>query len=69
MNEGVNPATNETIIPHVTFEEETTAHFISVGRGDPKRPGVSIQGYGMGWWRMSYQGHEVGGVSCYLIAI
>lgn len=49
--------TNKTIIPSSAFEEVTTVHSVVIGRG--YQPYFSIQGYGMGWTRKSYQGHEV----------
>lgn len=57
LNEGVEPASNKTIIPRSAFEEITTAHSIQAGK--PTIPEMSIQGYGLGWWRFSYQGHDV----------
>lgn len=56
MNEGVNPITNATIIPPIVFREMTTARTIVSGvpAGD-----MSILGYGMGWFRMSYRGYDV----------
>ncbi|EIW83776.1 beta-lactamase transpeptidase-like protein [Coniophora puteana RWD-64-598 SS2] len=55
LNEGVWD--NETIIPKDTFEKASTAYSISVGA--PAAPPYSISGYGMGWWRHSYRGHDV----------
>jgi len=57
LNKGVEPTSNETIIPPSAFEEITTAHAIMAGR--PIAPEISIQGYGLGWWRFSYQGHDI----------
>ncbi|KZT69403.1 beta-lactamase/transpeptidase-like protein [Daedalea quercina L-15889] len=57
LNEGVEPGSNKTIIPHSAFEEITTAHSITSGK--PATPEMSIQGYGLGWLRVSYQGHDV----------
>lgn len=56
LNQGVHPKTNETIIPRSAFEEVTTAHVITDGKGP--LADLSIAGYGMGWWRQSYRGHE-----------
>ena len=58
MNEGVDPMTNNTIIPQSAYEEVTTAHMITAGRAP--QPYFAVEGYGMGWWRRSYQGHEAG---------
>ena len=57
LNEGVDPLTNKTIIPKSVLEEVTTVHMVMAGRGS--QPYFSVQGYGMGWIRDSYQGHEV----------
>lgn len=57
LNEGIHPTTNVTIIPHSAFEMVTTVHTIMQGRA--AQPYFSIDGYGMGWHRKSYQGHEV----------
>ncbi|KAI0695190.1 beta-lactamase/transpeptidase-like protein [Cerioporus squamosus] len=56
LNEGIDPTTNRTIIPSSAFTEMTTARAIVSGApvGD-----LSIIGYGMGWFRMSYRGHDV----------
>ncbi|KAI0792523.1 beta-lactamase/transpeptidase-like protein [Abortiporus biennis] len=55
LNHGVDPYTNRTIIPLRAYSEITYAHYIAFGAGFP---GSSIQGYGLGWARVSYQGHE-----------
>ena len=56
LNGGVDPQTNMTIVPAATLANMTTARGIENGApaGD-----VSIVGYGMGWYRMSYKGHDV----------
>ncbi|KAI0664036.1 beta-lactamase/transpeptidase-like protein [Cubamyces menziesii] len=56
LNGGVDPQTKMTIVPASTFANMTTARGIENGApaGD-----VSIVGYGMGWYRMSYKGHDV----------
>ncbi|KAI0752773.1 beta-lactamase/transpeptidase-like protein [Daedaleopsis nitida] len=56
LNEGVDPVTNRTVVPPSVFIETTTAHTVVSGAamGD-----LSIIGYGMGWFRMSYRGHDV----------
>ncbi|EIM80585.1 beta-lactamase/transpeptidase-like protein [Stereum hirsutum FP-91666 SS1] len=57
MNSGIDPRTNQSIIPRSAFEEATTAHNILDGK--PGASGLSIMGYGMAWGRMSYQGHDI----------
>ncbi|TFY56936.1 hypothetical protein EVJ58_g7336 [Rhodofomes roseus] len=57
LNRGVDPASNRTIIPRSAFEEITTAHAIIAGR--PMTPEMSVMGYGLGWQRLSYQGHDM----------
>jgi hypothetical protein len=55
---GKNPSTNTTILSKSTFDAATTASAIVLGSAtDDSR---SIAGYGMGWLRNSYEGHEVG---------
>ncbi|OBZ75017.1 hypothetical protein A0H81_05171 [Grifola frondosa] len=56
LNAGVVPSTNRTIIPQWVFDEVTTAHAIT--NGQPPAD-LSIQGYGLGWGRWSYKGHEI----------
>nr|GAT48083.1 predicted protein [Mycena chlorophos] len=56
LNKGVNPRTNETIIPKATFELVTSAISIAYNTGDPL---TSIMGYGMGWGRLSYRGQDL----------
>lgn len=57
LNSGVDPHTNKTILPGMTFNETVTAHTIVDGRATI--PQVSIVGYGMGWGIESYSGHNV----------
>ena len=57
LNGGVNPTTNQTIIPKDGFNEATTAH--AVDHGKATAPDLSVSGYGLGWERFSYRGHEV----------
>ena len=57
INSGVDPVTNTTVIPKSVFEMTTTSHTFIDGRS--KYPEMSAAGYGMGWMRVSYQGHEV----------
>ena len=57
LNQGVDPATNRTIIPRAAFVEMTTSHVIVDGA--PAKPLQSLSGYGMGWQRLSFLGHDV----------
>ncbi|KAI0318417.1 beta-lactamase/transpeptidase-like protein [Amylostereum chailletii] len=52
LHAGVNPSTNTTVIPHAVFRGITTAHAIVPSR-------TPVTGYGMGWFRTSYLGHDV----------
>ncbi|KAI0792431.1 beta-lactamase/transpeptidase-like protein [Abortiporus biennis] len=59
LNGGVDPISQNRIIPETVFNETTTAHVIV-----PDDPGVSttsipIRGYGLGWFRTSLSGLEV----------
>lgn len=56
LNEGRNPVDNSTIIPISAFVAITTASSIVNGQGNGE---VSVLGYGMGWARFSYRGHDV----------
>ena len=58
VNKGIDPINNNTIIPRSVYDEVTAAHTITAGRAP--EPYFAVEGYGMGWWRRSYQGHEVG---------
>ncbi|KAJ6510503.1 beta-lactamase/transpeptidase-like protein [Mycena sanguinolenta] len=57
LNFGVDPETNKTIIPQTTFDLATSAISIAVNKGPTL---TSIMGYGLGWARLSYCGHERG---------
>jgi len=59
LNKGVNPANNETLIPTSVFEEMTKSYAVMEGATAPHTPELSIAGYGMGWFRQSYSGHDV----------
>ena len=48
--------TNATIIPSAVFQEMTTAKVIVSGAAAGP---LSIMGYGMGWFRVSYRGRDV----------
>ncbi|PCH42876.1 beta-lactamase/transpeptidase-like protein [Wolfiporia cocos MD-104 SS10] len=56
LSKGVDPDTNKTIVPRSAYDEMTTAH--AIVSGVATEPDVSIMGYGLGWQRWSYQGHE-----------
>ena len=47
----------ETVIPKSVYEATTTSN--AIASGQPSGPEFSVQGYGMGWFRFSYQGHDV----------
>lgn len=57
LNDGVDPITNTTVIPQSAFKMATNVQ--SIVDGSAKYPEFSFSGYGMGWERFSYQGHEV----------
>ncbi|OCH90092.1 beta-lactamase/transpeptidase-like protein [Obba rivulosa] len=57
INGGVSPWTNTTVIPKSIVEETTTSTAVMVGRAPS--PELSLQGYGMGWIRSTYRGHEI----------
>lgn len=57
MNGGVNPSTNKAIVP--AYGELTTAHNVIYGNTSTFGPTTSIVGSGLGWFRMSYEGHDV----------
>ena len=65
INGGVNPHTNETVVPKSVIEAVTAAYSIEVGYG--LSPDESIVGYGMGWSRSTYKGHEVCIISDYAL--
>ncbi|KAF7361335.1 Beta-lactamase domain-containing protein [Mycena sanguinolenta] len=56
LNSGVDPETNKTIIPRTTFDLATSAISIAANTGSALN---SIMGYGLGWGRLSYRGHEM----------
>nr|GAT58962.1 predicted protein [Mycena chlorophos] len=55
LNHGVDPRTNQTIISKSTFDLATSAISVLSETGNPF---ASIMGYGMGWIRFSYRGHD-----------
>ncbi|KAM5536134.1 hypothetical protein V8D89_010233 [Ganoderma adspersum] len=58
LNGGVDPVTNKTIIPQSAFDETTTARIIQAGNVTNDQT-VSIIGYGLGWQRNSFLGHDI----------
>ncbi|EJD02324.1 beta-lactamase/transpeptidase-like protein [Fomitiporia mediterranea MF3/22] len=46
-----------SVLPKSVFEAVTTSN--TIGMGHPTAPEFSIVGYGLGWQRASYQGHDV----------
>ncbi|KAJ7334795.1 beta-lactamase transpeptidase-like protein [Mycena albidolilacea] len=56
LNSGVDAQTNNTIIPRTTFDLATSAISVSTAEGDNL---TSIAGYGLGWGRYTYRGHEI----------
>ncbi|OCH90091.1 beta-lactamase/transpeptidase-like protein [Obba rivulosa] len=59
INDGVNPWTDTSVIPKSVVQETTTSSTILIGRA--LAPWVSLEGYGMGWARWTYRGHELVG--------
>ncbi|KAJ7054958.1 beta-lactamase/transpeptidase-like protein [Mycena amicta] len=55
LNGGVDKLGNQTIVPQSTFDLATSAIVISSPVGDNI---TSIVGYGLGWLRNAYRGHE-----------
>ncbi|KAH9935178.1 beta-lactamase/transpeptidase-like protein [Epithele typhae] len=56
LNGGVDPYTNQTVLPPSVLTEMMTAR--AIVSGEPQGP-LGIMGYGMGWFRMAYRGHDV----------
>lgn len=56
LNGGVDPDTNVTIIPSAEFEVITSAHSIVSPDASAQ---TSTEVYGLGWFRISYMGHDV----------
>ncbi|KAF4615106.1 hypothetical protein D9613_013016 [Agrocybe pediades] len=57
MIEGRHPITNKTIVPEEVIKHVT--HGVSVSKGVPEFPELSVEAYGAGQRRLSYQGHDV----------
>ncbi|KAJ7023723.1 beta-lactamase/transpeptidase-like protein [Mycena alexandri] len=56
LNGGVDVHTNTTIIPQATFDLATTGNSVFLHEGTGL---LSPAGYGLGWARLAYRGHEV----------
>ncbi|KAF7328950.1 Beta-lactamase domain-containing protein [Mycena venus] len=56
LNSGVDGRTNDTILPATTFDLATSAISVALNKGSNLS---SIAGYGLGWGRQSYRGHEL----------
>ncbi|KAJ7629456.1 beta-lactamase/transpeptidase-like protein [Mycena polygramma] len=56
LNSGVDVQSNATIIPQTTFDLATSAISVANNQGTAL---FSIAGYGLGWGRLSYRGHEL----------
>ncbi|KAJ7204677.1 beta-lactamase/transpeptidase-like protein [Mycena pura] len=56
LNKGVDGRRNSTIIPRTTFDLATSAISVASDTGSDL---FSIAGYGLGWGRLSYRGHEL----------
>ena len=63
LNGGVDPVSNVTIIPSAEFEIITGAHSIVSPNASAE---ISTEVYGLGWFRISYLGHDVS-KSCHLL--
>jgi len=60
LNKGVDPASNKTIIPRSVYDMVTTSHTLMEGNPSASQAQqFSIVGYGMGWTRTSFKGHDV----------
>ncbi|KAI1784867.1 beta-lactamase/transpeptidase-like protein [Ganoderma leucocontextum] len=58
LNGGVDPVTNKTVIPASAYDETTTARIIQAGNVTNDKT-TSIIGYGLGWQRNSFMGHDI----------
>ncbi|KAI0058940.1 beta-lactamase/transpeptidase-like protein [Artomyces pyxidatus] len=58
LSYGVDPDTNQTIIPPSAFDTITSGRAVSDGNPS-SQSGFSIVGYGLGWDRTSYLGHDI----------
>lgn len=55
LNKGVH--NNVTVIPLSVYGNASQSYSVSISASDD--PELSIQGYGMGWFRNSYLGHDI----------
>ena len=55
INEGVH--NNEIVFPTSVYQNVSYSYAVSTDH--PTDPEHSIVGYGMGWFRSSYRGHDV----------
>jgi hypothetical protein len=55
LNKGVH--NNVTVIPLSVYGNASQSYSVSISASPD--PELSIQGYGMGWFRNSYLGHDV----------
>ncbi|KAF7793989.1 hypothetical protein EIP86_005115 [Pleurotus ostreatoroseus] len=58
-NNGVDPVSRKVVVPAATVIEATMAHCVTAGVGLDAR--TSFMGYGLGWMRYAYRGHEIVG--------
>ncbi|KAJ7162602.1 beta-lactamase/transpeptidase-like protein [Mycena crocata] len=56
LNAGADGQTNDTIVPRATFDLATSAISVANSKGNGL---FSVAGYGLGWGRLSYRGHEM----------
>lgn len=59
LNGGIDPDTNATVIPPAELDTITSVHSIVIPNTRDQPPGFSFEGYGLGWERFSYVGHDV----------
>lgn len=57
LNNGTDPVTGATIIPPSVLAEVTTTRVVEDDTSI--LPGLSLLGYGLGWQKASFYGHEV----------
>jgi hypothetical protein len=62
LNKGVH--NNVTVIPPSVYGNASQSYSVSISASPD--PELSIQGYGMGWFRNSYLGHDVTNVHPFL---
>jgi len=57
LNKGVVPQTEQRLLSESGFDHITTANAIVLGNAPTSR--ISIMGYGLGWLRLSFRGHDM----------